>query len=132
VTKGEYLMEVARLTSQVSTCSRLQVGCVITDWNCEKIAVGYNGGPKGGINECRHPDAVGGCGCIHAESNAVIKADFVGDRRAFVTCSPCPLCAVMLVNANVKFLAYAQAYRDPEGLEVLRECGVTVVEAATL
>jgi dCMP deaminase len=124
-TKIETMLEIAGAVARRSTCARLQVGTVITDRKMEQIAVGYNGGPRGGINRCRRPDE-GNCGCVHSEINALLKANFPGDRRAFVTDSPCPLCAVALVNGGVVDLVYAREYRDPEGLEILAESGVGI------
>lgn len=121
-------MSVAQLTADMSTCSRLQVGAVITDWRMEAFVVGYNGGPRGGLNHCRHPEAAGACGCIHAEVNAALKANFPGERRLFVTDSPCAACAAMLINANIRQVTYQRAYRDDEGLDVLGESGVEVIQ----
>jgi dCMP deaminase len=120
----EYLRKVADLTGAMSTCSRLQVGVVLTDLRMEQMWVGYNGGPRGGANECRHPDQPGYCGCVHAEANAVIKAPGDVDKVAVLTHSPCVNCAVMLVNANVRRLYFETLYRSPEGLIVLDESDV--------
>lgn len=120
-TKMEYAMTLAHVTAKMSTCTRTQVGCVLTDERMEQLWVGYNGGPRNGLNECRHPDQPGSCGCVHAEANAVIKAPGGVEKLAFLTMSPCVTCAVMLVNANVQHVHYREAYRDTEGLDVLRE-----------
>jgi dCMP deaminase len=45
----------------------------------------------------------------------------------FVSASPCVMCAKMAINANVKRVYYREAYRDPAGLDVLREGGVEVI-----
>ena len=49
------------------------------------------------------------------------------DKVAFVTASPCVMCAKLMIQANVAFLFYREAYRDPAGLEVLERGGVTTV-----
>ena len=38
---------------------------------------------------------------------------------AFVTASPCVMCAKLMIQAKVSHLFYRNAYRDPAGLEVL-------------
>lgn len=122
----EVFLTMAYLVAARSTCKRRQVGCVITDWTGEQVAVGYNGGPRGGRNTCAR-EGVGLCGCIHAEINACIKANFSGDRVAYVTISPCELCAVALVNAHVKRCVVGNVYSDEVGLDVLRDSGCDVV-----
>lgn len=131
--KDELFLAIAHLVATRSTCSRMQVGCVITDEAGEKIAVGYNGGPKGGKNECRRQGA-GLCGHIHAEVNAALKTTFDGDKVAYVTISPCEGCAVALVNVGVRRVVVSNVYRDRAGIDILEEVGikVTVVNAEVL
>ncbi len=63
--------------------------------------------------------------CIHSEANALIKAGaHVEGKLMFVTLSPCVMCAKMIVNSNVRRVYYRSAYRDPAGVEVLRQGGV--------
>jgi deoxycytidylate deaminase len=44
-----------------------------------------------------------------------------------VTASPCARCAKLMIQANVTHLFYREAYRNPEGINVLKQGGVTVV-----
>lgn len=125
--KEGYLLDVAELTAKRSTCDRLQVGAVLASDDLTLFVVGYNGGAKGGANSCRHPDQEGGCGCVHAEMNAVAKATYGVHVKAFVTVSPCVLCATLLVNAGVTEVHFLREYRDTEGLDVLYESGVKLV-----
>lgn len=117
---------MAQLVSARSTCSRLKVGCILTDEAGELIWMGYNGGFSGGPNSCRHPEAEGGCGCVHAEINALIKADGSTGKIAYVTDSPCPLCAVALANAHVCEVHFSRQYRNTEGVQILEEAGIAV------
>lgn len=126
LTKNEYLMKVAFLTAERSTCLRLRVGAVFADPTLETFVVGYNGSYKGGPNQCRdNKDVPGGCGCIHAEVNAIAKANR-GPKIAYITHNPCPVCAALLVNADVQQVYYGGRYRDDRGLELLFEAGVPV------
>ena len=49
------------------------------------------------------------------------------DKVAFVTASPCVMCAKLMVQAKVSHLFFRNAYRDPAGLDVLRRAGVVTV-----
>lgn len=118
-TKYEYLMAVAHLTSQMSTCSRLQVGAVLSTIDLTQFVVGYNGGAKGGPNECLREDP-GNCGCVHAEMNAVAKATKGIHVVAFLTHSPCEMCATLLINAGIIKVYYQTQYRDSRGLDLLK------------
>ncbi len=124
----EAYIRMAEELAKRSTCARLQVGTVITDEMLEHVvALGYNGNARGFPNRC-DSDVPGKCGCIHSEQNALVKAP--GDLRnkvAFITASPCPMCAKLIIQANVSFVYYRNAYRDPAGVELLEKGGVTAI-----
>jgi dCMP deaminase len=124
----EVYMRMAEELAKRSTCLRLRVGTVITDSELENVvAIGYNGNARGFPNRC-DTEVAGACGCIHSEMNALVKAP--GQMRgkvAFVTASPCVMCAKLMVQANISHLFYREAYRNPDGINVLQQGGVTVV-----
>jgi dCMP deaminase len=124
----EVYMRMAEELAKRSTCSRLQVGTVLTDASLEHVlAIGYNGNVRGFPNRC-DSDEAGRCGCIHSEMNALVKSPGeVPDKVAFVTASPCVMCAKLMIQAKVSHLFYRNAYRDPAGLEVLERAGVVTV-----
>jgi dCMP deaminase len=124
----EVYMRMAEELAKRSTCARLQVGTVITDARLENVvALGYNGNARGFPNRC-DSDEPGRCGCIHSEQNALVKAPGqLRDKVAFVTASPCTACAKLIIQANVAWLFYREAYRDPAGLAVLERGGVRTV-----
>jgi dCMP deaminase len=124
----EVYMRVAEELAKRSTCARLQVGTVLTDARLEHVvAIGYNGNARGFPNRCDSTEA-GKCGCIHSEMNALVKSPGdLPDKVAFVTASPCVMCAKLMVQAQVSHLFYRQAYRDPAGLEVLERARVVTV-----
>jgi dCMP deaminase len=121
----EVYMRMAEELAKRSTCARLQVGTVITDSALEHVvSIGYNGNARGFPNRC-DSDVPGACGCIHSEQNAVVKADgHLREKVAFVTASPCVMCAKLLIQANVTHLYYREPYRRPDGLRILEEGGV--------
>ena len=124
----EVYMRMAEELSKRSTCARLQVGTVVTDEHLENVvAIGYNGNARGFPNRCDSPTP-GSCGCIHSEQNALVKSPgAMRSKVAFVTASPCAACAKLMIQANVTYVFYRDAYRDPAGLEVLVRGGVTTV-----
>jgi len=124
----EVYMRMAEELAKRSTCARLQVGTVITTPDLTQVlGIGYNGNARGLPNRC---DATtpGACGCLHSEQNALIKAGAqLPGKVMFVSASPCVMCAKMAINANVGRVYYREAYRDPAGLDVLRQGGVEVI-----
>ncbi len=124
----EVYMRMAEELAKRSTCRRLAVGTVITDAELENVVgIGYNGNVRGFPNDCDSPTP-GACGCIHSEMNALVKAPgHLEGKVMFVTASPCPPCAKLVVQAKVAHLYYRLEYRRPEGLDILRAAGITVV-----
>lgn len=124
-------MELAHALAARSTCSRLNVGTVITSTDYRKVlAVGYNGNATGLPNQCdRHEP--GNCGCLHSEENAVINCDSprAMEKHVFVTHLPCVACAKRLINlGGVKKVFYCADYRSSQSLETLASVGIEVVK----
>jgi len=121
-------MDFASALALRSTCSRSSVGCVVvsTD-NSTVLGLGYNGGPRGGNNNCLS-DEPGKCGHLHAEINALLKANYrdAAARKAYITLSPCLNCATALVNFGVQEVVYRTAYRDLSPVSVLTAAGIQV------
>ena len=110
-----------------STCIRLRVGTVITNHAMTQVmGIGYNGNAKRLPNRC-DSTVPGLCGCIHSETNALIKAP-PGEKMVFASSSPCLMCAKLMINADVIALFYGQVYRDDSGLELLHNYGISVEE----
>ncbi len=109
---------------------QFQVGSVIvTEDNCQVLAVGYNGNHKGGPNE-RESEVPGQSGFIHAEINALIKLDYNNpkNKKMYLTLSPCRMCAKAIINGGIKKVFYRTAYRDMSGVELLLQNGVEVLQ----
>ena len=121
-------MEFARSIANRSYDPRFQVGAVVvTEDNCQVLAVGYNGNYAGGPNKVES-DSPGHSGFIHAEINALIKCDYNNPKakKIYVTLAPCRMCAKAIINARVAELIYGEEYRDMSGVDLLRENGVIV------
>jgi dCMP deaminase len=123
----EVYMRMAEELAKRSTCARNQVGTVITTADLTQVlGIGYNGNARGLPNRC-DSDQPGGCGCVHSEANALLKAGAqTPGKRMFVTVAPCVMCAKMIVTSNVERVYYRRPYRKSEGIEVLRLGGVEV------
>lgn len=125
----EVYLELASTLAKRSTCSRLQVGTVITTTDFRKVlAVGYNGNASGLENCCDRKEA-GNCGCLHSEENAVINCDSPRsiEKFVFVTHLPCVACAKRLINlGNVKKVHYLKEYRVRDSIDLLNKVGIEV------
>ena len=140
-TWDEYFMEMAELTAKRATCSRRQVGAVITRDN-RAVATGYNGAPRG----LAHCEEKGGClrqklgvpsgqrhelcRALHAEQNAIISAASMGNAieggTIYIAHQPCVICAKMIVNAGIKRIVVREGYPDELSMEILDEAGLKV------
>lgn len=120
--------------SELSTCKRAQVGCIVYPSDFSQVyAIGYNGPPRGEKNDSCS-GVQGDCGCVHAEANALLKLS-TEDRDCKLLCSvsPCIHCAGLIVNSkritNVIFLS---KYRNDRGEARLRNAGIQVINIRDL
>lgn len=127
-------MDTAHRFGQLSYSRRLKVGSIIVK-DDRIISIGYNGTPAGWDNNCE--DEISGQlvtkpEVIHAEANAIAKLakyDTSGNNSVmFVTHSPCVECAKQIYTAGIKKVYYGEDYRNSDGLEFLRKCGVPVIK----
>lgn len=125
-------MNLAINISKRSTCSRKQVGTVITSTDYRKVlAVGYNGNAKGLSNYCDHPDVPGNCGCVHSEFNSVINCDAPRgiSKYVYVTLLPCKMCAKALINlGDIHKIFYLDDYRDKTSLDLFKLVNIPTVK----
>lgn len=128
--RDESLMRSALVWGRRSTCSRADVGAVIAREG-RILVQGYNGAPAG-LPHCTdqdHPPVTETCRvAIHAEANAIVWAARTGVRleesSLYVTSSPCPACARLVVNAGIIKVFAHTMYRLTEGWEYLMAAGV--------
>lgn len=146
-TRTAVLMMQAEAQALRSTCSRLQVGCVIHR-DGRILSTGYNGAPRG-LEHCNHS-----CDCLgitpvagkhgplcrmtrpcttaaHAERNAIDWAARHGIRlegsEMVTTDTPCAQCAGSILNAGIVHVVAKRPYRDPTGTDMLAAGGVSMV-----
>lgn len=150
--RDEVLMSTALLWSERSTCSRAQVGCVVSR-DGRSLSTGYNGAPAN-MPHCDHS-----CDCgesvpgnawpksqphqsfcraqtpctnvIHAEANAITFAARYGvgtdGAEIHTTRVPCMTCAGLIINAGITRVVWVEEHRDMTGWERLAKAGVDVV-----
>lgn len=136
----DYYMQLAELTSTLSSAVKLKVGSVIVREN-NILATGYNGTPSGWDNCCE--DEVwnphdGSCELktkpevLHAESNAILKVarstESTEDATMFCTHAPCIDCAKLIYQSGINTLYYRNTYRSDDGLKFLSNSGVIVYQ----
>ena len=137
----EYMLKIASVVSERSTCLRHHMGAVaVRDKHI--LTTGYNGAPSGG-KDCLElgclRDELGiesgtrqeMCRAIHAEQNVIIQAGLHGvsleGSTVYCTHTPCVLCAKMLVNAKIaRFVTFGQ-YNDNRFIDLFHEAGIEVV-----
>lgn len=132
-TWDEYFMGTALLIATRSSCTRLQVGCVVVSGGQHAnriIAAGYNGFLPGAPHESRvadgHEQAT-----VHAEQNAIADAARRGvsldGATVYVTHFPCINCAKILAASGIVVIKFRQSYHDnPLVHELLEGSGIRI------
>jgi len=113
------MLGVALCLAHRGTCSKLQVGCVLTDKYGRIVGSGYNGVPRG-MPHCTSDPCLGAsqpkgsdtCEAVHAEANALLVCR---DPEAVDTCytthAPCLRCVKTLLNTScTRIVFHEQAF----------------------
>ena len=140
ISKDHYFMNIAIEVSKRSTCTRRQIGAIIVNDVGEIKSTGYNGNPRG----MPHCDEMGcirdklgipsgtrleTCTAVHAEQNALIQAGtFSRGSTLYSTIVPCPICARMIMNAQVTRVVYLGDYSDRTGIDLLKQAKIKVTK----
>jgi len=114
----DYFKEIVTITAKRSSCSRLNVGCLLVK-NNRIISQGYNGHlpglPHESIMENGHEIAT-----VHAEQNALVDCAKRGascdECTAYITHYPCLNCTKLLLAAGIKTIKYIDDYRNNENV----------------
>ena len=122
-TWNEYFKNICNLTSTRSSCSRLQVGCLIVKDN-RIISQGYNGFlpglPHESIVRNNHEQAT-----VHAEANAIADCAKRGvsclGSTAYITHYPCINCFKLMAASGIKEVRYINDYKNDEVVKKLSE-----------
>jgi dCMP deaminase len=124
-------LKMAKEWAKLSHCDRKQVGALIVK---DKMIIsdGYNGSPTGFDNSCEDEDGNTKWHVLHAEANAILKVasstQSCHGATLYLTLSPCKECSKLVLQAGIKRLVYAMAYKDTEGIEFLRTANIEMLE----
>ena len=136
----EYFMKAACLVSERATCLRRKVGAVLVK-DKRILATGYNGAPSR-ITHCETTGCLREqlkvpsgerhelCRGLHAEQNVLVQAALHGvstkESILYITCSPCIICAKMIINAGIKKVVCREHYPDKMTEDFFKEAGVVL------
>ena len=127
-------MRMAFIWSENSYCKRRKVGALLVK---DKMIIsdGYNGTPSGFENICEDVNYVTKPYVLHAEANAITKVarsnNSSNGATLYVTSSPCIECAKLIIQAGIKRVVYADAYRLSDGIELLNKAKIELVSVET-
>ena len=122
-------LRMAQIWSENSYAKRLKVGAIIVK-DQMIISDGYNGTPRGFQNICEEDNGNTHPYVLHAEANAITKVaqstNSSKDATLYTLVSPCMECSKLIIQAGIKRVVYAEEYRITEGVDLLRQAGVSV------
>lgn len=121
------MIDFLEATKELSKCKHGKVAAILTNNDLSKItSIGVNGGPAGG-EDCICGEADAKYGCVHAETNCLIKNRDFNSPIMFITKAPCPTCAAMIVNAGyIHAVYYGEDYKDCRGIKILSNADIYV------
>ncbi len=135
LSKQEYYIAMLKLVAARSTCVRRAVGAIITDKDGHVLSTGYNGVPRN-FEHCIDKPCQGAsqekgdtslCMAVHAEQNAILQCNDLERASAiYCSCTPCFVCAKLIVNTPIERVVCEKPYSDTRGLTVLLERGCVV------
>lgn len=109
--KDEVWLRTAMQVSRLSTCLRLQVGCVLLRADGSVAGIGYNGSLPG-QEHCAPETCNPSARCLwtrHAERSALDYS--AGEvRTAYVTHEPCLRCTLDLAARGVRRVVFGERY----------------------
>ena len=118
----EYFCKIAKVTSERSSDTRLQVGCVIVN-NNRIVACGYNGNMSGVDNNKKLLINGSDVLKVHAEVNAITdcakRGVCVDGAECYVTHHPCLNCYKVLVSSGISKVFYIDDYKNDDTVTTL-------------
>lgn len=121
-------LRMAQIWAENSYCKRRQVGALVVK-DQMIISDGFNGTPSGFENVCEENNVTLPY-VLHAEANAITKlarsSNNSDGATLYVTDAPCIECSKLIIQAGIKRVVYARAYRLDDGLKLLRQAKIDV------
>lgn len=110
----DYFMSMAVLTSMRSFDPSQKNGAIIVDENNKILSIGYNGFPRGSVDEIipkTRPDKH--LFVVHSEQNAILNKQFdLTGSTLYVTAFPCLSCMRSIIQAGIKRVVYLNAIKS--------------------
>lgn len=126
-------LKMAQEWAKLSYCTRKQVGALIVK-DRMIISDGYNGTPSGFENCCEGDDGKTLWYVLHAEANAILKlarsTQSALGATLYLTLSPCKECSKLILQAGISRLIYINAYSDNEGITLLENHGIEIIQVS--
>ena len=126
-------LKMAQEWAKLSYCTRKQVGALIVK-DRMIISDGYNGTPSGFENCCEDEDGKTKSYVLHAEANAILKlaqsTQSALGATLYLTLSPCKECSKLILQAGISKLIYINAYSDEEGINLLQNHGLEIIQVS--
>jgi len=125
-------IKIAKIRSELSRARRLKVGSVLVKGDFI-ISDGFNGTARGRDNNCEieiDGNLVTKKEVLHAETNCISKVakSTMSSEGSTLYCthSCCMDCAKLIFQSGIVRFVYSEDYRNGDGIEWLKECGVEV------
>ena len=140
ISLDEAYLTMAEVWSLRSYATRSQVGSLLVNPELKQIVSdGYNGMPSGMPNEdieyLEDGVLVTNPLALHSESNAILKCaenpnSSTKGCTLYCVYSPCLECTKLIIQAKIKRVVYRIQYRNAQGIDILRQRGIEVVQLA--
>jgi len=128
----QLFIDSALRSSQMSFCTRLQVGAVLVKDN-RIIANSWNGTISGMPNTCECEDGTTSEFTLHAEQNIITFCAKNGiptnGTTLYITHAPCQQCAKLIAQSGIAEVVFTDYYKTTDGIDFLTECGVSIRKA---
>ena len=119
---------MTKMLANLSTCKRRKQASMIISSDYQHVyGLGYNGAPA----KCSHCEGIdrgkNGCGCVHAELNACLKACIPPGEKCILICTqtPCLRCAQAIINKqSIRTVFFLTQHENTDGLDALKEAGI--------
>jgi dCMP deaminase len=124
-------LKMAAIWAQNSYCKRRQVGALLVK---DKMIIsdGYNGTPSGFENNCEDENNRTFPYVLHAEANAITKVaksnNSSDGATLYVTSSPCLECSKLIIQAGIKRVIFYDNYHHDDGIILLKNANIEVVQ----
>lgn len=113
-TKDDYFMNIAFSIREASKCLRAKYGSVLVSKDGRIISTGYNGKPRGSINDhiCYREGLPSNASkpncCLHSEVNCIMFSDPIEREGGtlYVSGVPCTDCALVIMQSGISRVVY--------------------------